>query len=288
MSKWRTTIEPREKLSAEAMEAFGAEAKVGLLATVNPAGEPHITLITSIMAKSASRLMWGQFSEGASKKNVLQNQRTGFCVLTEDRRLWRGKALWSHSEKQGEDYQRYNELPMFRYNAYFGIHTVHHMNLEVQYGKENLPLGKIALDVVSTLAGARAAGRQRPPAVFNAWTSSFLNNPATLKFLAWVDVDGFPKIVPVLGLKTADSGRLAFSPKAFNEELKQIPIGARIAVFGLSFKMEAVLLRGDFWGINRFLGLPLGVVDIDWVYNSMPPVPGQIYPQTKLAPVSRF
>ena len=33
---------------------------------------------------------------------------------------------------------------------------------------------------------------------------------------------------------------------------------------------------------------PLGTVDIEWVYNSMPPAHGQIYPEVPLEPVIEF
>ena len=61
-----------------------------------------------------------------------------------------------------------------------------------------------------------------------------------------------------------------------------------MAVFGLTMKMEDVLIRGSFRGFDRKLGIRLGTVDIEWVYNSMPPVHGQIYPETPLKPVVDF
>ena len=52
------------------MSAFEESAKIGLLATVDPQGLPHVSLITSIQAKSPDALMFGQFSEGLSKQHV--------------------------------------------------------------------------------------------------------------------------------------------------------------------------------------------------------------------------
>ncbi|MRR37157.1 hypothetical protein EG829_21365 [bacterium] len=86
---------------------FEPEAKVGLIATVNPAGLPHITLITALQAKTTEELIWGQFSEGLSKQHVKTNPKTGFLIMTLDRSLWRGKALWSHQETHGEDYMMF-------------------------------------------------------------------------------------------------------------------------------------------------------------------------------------
>jgi hypothetical protein len=52
--------------------------------------------------------------------------------------------------------------------------------------------------------------------------------------------------------------------------------------------MEDVLVRGRWRGLRRFAGIRAGAVEVDWLYNSMPPVPGQVYPPVELAPVSRF
>lgn len=50
------------------MKEFEPEAKVGLIATINSEGLPHITLITALQAKNSKQLIWGQFTEGMSKK----------------------------------------------------------------------------------------------------------------------------------------------------------------------------------------------------------------------------
>lgn len=281
-------VTKRFRFEAADMEAFKAEAKVGLLATVNPDGLPHVTLITSMQAKDPTRLVWGQFSEGASKVHVKQNPRTGFLILSLDRKLWRGKALWTHLETEGEDYEMYNRKPMFRYNAYFGIHTVHFMNLVETCGRETLPLVRIVLASLATKAakaGARSAGRDP---VLKPWAEGLFNRMDALKFLGYVDDDGFPSLIPLLPCQAAGPRRLAFSPLAYGEETARIKEGTQVAVFALSMQMEDVLVRGAFVGYERVRLQRLGVIDLEWVYNSMPPVPGQIYPPIELKPVVNF
>src|SRR4030042_6567168 len=75
------------------LKQFEPEAKVGLIATINQEGLPHITLITALQAKTPDKLIWGQFSEGQSKENVKTNPKTGFLIMTLNRRLWRGEGL---------------------------------------------------------------------------------------------------------------------------------------------------------------------------------------------------
>ena len=59
-------------------------------------------------------------------------------------------------------------------------------------------------------------------------------------------------------------------------------------VFGLTMKMEDVMLRGTFREVSRSRGIQTGTIDIKWVYNSMPPCHGQIYPPVELEPVTEF
>jgi hypothetical protein len=52
--------------------------------------------------------------------------------------------------------------------------------------------------------------------------------------------------------------------------------------------MEDVLIRGTFQGYERRRSMNVGTIDIEWVYNSMPPAHGQIYPQAELKAVVHF
>lgn len=278
-----------KKLTAfdqEAMQAFEPEAKVGLLATVNPDGLPHITLITALQAKTPQQLIWGQFTEGRSKAHVRANPKTAFLILTMDRKLWRGRAVWTHAVKEGPDYEMFNTKPMFRYNAYFGIHTVHYMDLVETSGREGLPLGAIVASSLLTALAKHQARTHLTDRILKPWAEGLFNGMATLKFIAHVGPDGFPVITPLLQCQAADSHRLAFVPLAYRSELARIPERAPVAVFGLSMQMEDCLVRGTY---RKHDGrIPLGMVDIDWVYNSMPPAPGQIYPEVALKPVVNF
>ncbi|MEW6263471.1 MAG: pyridoxamine 5'-phosphate oxidase family protein [Thermodesulfobacteriota bacterium] len=270
------------------IKAFEPEAKIGLLATLNPEGWPHLTFLSSMRAKDHRTLMFGQFTEGLSKVHVRDNPRTGFLIMTPDKRLWRGKARWTHSARQGEDFEMYNNQPMFRYNAYFGINTVHYLDLVETGGRENLPMAAIiAAAVLTRLA------RTGPPAeterILKPWAEDLFNKMGALKFLAWVDRDGFPKIVPVVQGQAWGSRGLVFSAFAYGPELSDLTPGLKVAVFGLFIdNMEDVLVRGEFAGFSRRRGLRIGRVDLDWVYNAMPPKQGQIYPVQELKPVVNF
>ncbi|HPS85174.1 MAG TPA: pyridoxamine 5'-phosphate oxidase family protein [Spirochaetota bacterium] len=261
--------------------------KIGLIATVNSEGAPHISLITSIQPLGADKLVFGEFSYGLSKWHVRNNPKSAFLMMTMDKSLWRGKSLWKERKKEGPEYIMYNEKPMFRYNTYFGINTVHYLDMIECGGKESLPLIKIILSVLLTRLSGKVKKKTSVDPLSNL-SISFFNRMDSLKFLAYVGDDGYPEIIPVIQCRAASSESIVFSPAAYSDEMKKIPEGAEVAVFAMTLDMESVLVRGNFQGYKRSNFVNRGTVEIDWVYNSMPPVHGQIYPPVPLNPVDEF
>jgi hypothetical protein len=268
------------------LACFEPEAKVGLVATLSPDGRPHLTLLTSLMAPRTDQLAFGQFSHGRSKQNVRTNPQTGFLIMTRDRKLWRGKARWTHQRTEGPEYEAFNQKPMFRYNAYMGIHTAHYLDLVDTKGREALPLAAIGLGLLM----GRLAARPQPDGLpaLKPWAKGLFQRVGSLKFLARVDSDGFPWITPVLPLTAPDSGHLVFPAMGYGRELARLTEGEPVAVLGLTFQMESVLAGGRFEGFGASRGIRMGRIRLEWVYNSMPPKQGPIYPPQPLAAVTRF
>lgn len=276
-----------KEFTVEDMKEFEPIEKVGLIGTINEKGLPHITLITAIQAKTPGQIIWGQFTEGLSKANLRKNPSAAFLIMTPKKNLWRGKAKWTNEEKSGEDYEMFNKKPMFRYNSYFGIHTVHYMDKIEVSEKENLPVRNIILSTLKTLIAKGGAKTGEKEYILNLWTRTFFDKLSTLKFLSYVQKDGFPTIIPIIQCQAPDSRRLVFATFPYAEELNKIPRSTCVAVFGLNLNMESVLVRGIFLGCKRIRGVNLGIIDIDWVYNSMPPKPGQIYPRVNLESIQK-
>jgi hypothetical protein len=274
--------------SEQEMKAFEPAEKIGLVACINPEGLPHISLITSIMAPKPDQLTLGQFCKGLSKQYIQKNRNISFLIMTMDKKMWRGRAIWTHLKKEGPEYERYNEIPMFRYNTYFGINTVHYLDLIETSGGEDLPMSKIMLSAMLTKLSKRAVASGVNDRILKPFAENLFNQLDSLKFLAYVGKEGFAEIVPLIQCQAADSRTLAFSPIAFKDEISHITKNTPVAVFCLTMKMEDVLIRGIFRGYNRAIGLKLGTIDIEWVYNSMPPAHGQIYPEVELTPIVDF
>jgi len=279
-----------DALDEAAVAASEKDAKIALLGTVDPEGLPHLTLITSIQARSPTELMFGQFTEGSSKRHVKENPRTGFLLMSAAREVWRGKARWKGEAKRGRDYELYNEKPMFRYNAYFGIHTVRYLHIVEVVDKRTVWVPQLLAGQAATAYAKCLARSQRgsDTRVLTPWAESHVSKAKTLKFLAYTGADGYPEILPPIACRAIDDRRLAFSPIGNRRELEHVEQGCCVAVFALNLAMESVLIRGRFAGYRDHGGVRTGRIDIDWVYNSMPPKQGRIYPPEPLEPVTSF
>jgi hypothetical protein len=207
--------------------------------------------------------------------------------MNREKELWRGKARWIGEARSGEDYEMYNRKPMFRYNSYFGIHTVHYLDLVAFSGKETIPTAGLTVGSLVTSLARRLMATGAAGEILRPWAEKHVARLGTLKFLSYVRDDGYPAIVPVVPCQTAGSARLVFAPTVHRAELAAIPSSATVAVFALNLQMESVLIRGRFRGYRRYAGLRAGAIDIDWVYNSMPPMQGQIYPVPGFPPTPR-
>jgi len=275
----------RKEFDTSCQKIFENDSKIGLLCSIAPDGYPHIALISSISVKDGKTMMWGQFSKGLSKDYLLNNPKTGFMVVLPDMRWWTGKALYKGSEIKGDDLVYFNNKPLFRYNAYFGFHTVHYEELVDISEGEKLPLLKIACGYFASKAlkkkAANNGGAEKvekmPP--FGITLASAL---AGLKFVAFADTDGFPRIIPVLQGQPVDSSTLVFSTTPYGDMLQQIPPDAKAAVYLANMDLESLLLQGRWNNTIKNGKLKYSRFEIDRVYNSMLPITGYIYPPKTL------
>lgn len=262
-----------DKIKSEDMKKFETSYKVGLVATLEENGDPHVSLLSTLMAKSEKEMMLGKFIFGESNENLLRNPKAGFLIMSLDKEFWTGKMTYTHYLKNGEDYELYNRQPIYRYNSYFGIDSVYYLDLlEISEGRALDMAGIVANSLRVMLARSRFK-RDNAQKAMKPWAFELMRKMGTMAFISFVDKDGYPAIIPCIQLQAADSETLVLSSSPYKSELERIPAGARVAVFGANLKFESVLLKGVFSGFSG----GLATVKIDRVYNSMPPKHGYIY-----------
>lgn len=263
-------------------EALAKDAKLAFLATLHEDGRPHLTLLTTLAAHGSKGLMFGQFCEGLSKENIRRDPRVAFLVMDMNRLVWRGRARWTHASRGGEDYEAYNRKPLFRYNSYFGVHTVHYFDLVSCRGPEPVEMSKLVAGAILSRAAGLVAARATPEALTH-FSKGLFDKLDGLKFMSFVRADGWPEMAPIVAAASAGPGGLVVASTTLTDT-PPAP-GSRVAVFAMNLALESVMVRGV---IGRFVGIgPLKVanIEIEAVYNSMPPKASFIWPKEPLRPV---
>ncbi|NLD26337.1 MAG: pyridoxamine 5'-phosphate oxidase family protein [Acholeplasmataceae bacterium] len=271
-------------INSEDREKFSVSGKIGLISSISPEGMPHVAFISTIQALSEDEIIWGEFITGRSKIYLRDNPKAGFLVLNTDKEWWNGKAVETAVRDSGPEYDLLNNAPLFRYNTYFGIGKAHYMKLTAFSGKQNLPMGGI---VKGALLGRLIKGGVKPnpdkTEKMRGLTVKLLKDIGSLKFLSYVDEDGFPVIFPIIQAVMKDSGRIFIPMTVYSEHFAKIKPGSKIAVFLANLELSTVLLQGTYQGIDKKLGVKYAIFDVEKIYNSMPPITGYIYPQEEMA-----
>lgn len=272
------------KVNAKDALDLGNPFKIALVAMLDDKKDIHMTLLSSLMNKGEDKMMFGEFIVGGSKKYIYENPDTGFFIMNTNKEFWTGKMHFTHSTTEGEDYVHFNELPLYRFNTYFGVNTVHYADLIDITEKQPLNMGGIIANAlkVSFLKSFLAGDKKKE--VLRPWAQKFLAALAGLMFIGYVGEDGFPKIVPVIQAQSASSSRIVLTMKPYADMLTDLKDGARVAIYGMSLDMEGVLIKGTFTKSK----CDLGYVEIDTVFNPCPPKHGYVYPEVPNLPITEF
>jgi len=260
-------------ITKDARALLAMTSKVALVGTTDDEGCPHLTFLASMQALGDDQLIFGQFCVGLSKEFLLQRPDCAFLALTPDKRWLRGSARLTRTAKTGTEFDMYNNKPLFRYNAYFGVNTVWYLDLLGITDVQALPLPQIGSGALLSRALAPFAAENEKNALTQFGRALFagIGNP---KFLCYAGEDGL-SIVPVVQATHAGTDRIAFAGRPYGEELQSLTPGMQVCVMALNLDMQSVLVKGTYSGKKA----GMHVLDIQRVYNSMPPASGYIFPR---------
>lgn len=268
-----------DRIDDASVQMMDCDSKVGVLATCDESGYPHLSFISSIQALGDHALTFGQFSAGLSKRFVLDRPQVGFLVLSADKRYLSGNATYTHSANTGKEFDLYNNKPLFRYNSYMGFYRVFYLNLERISALKPLPMGSIILGAILSRVKALFVQKSEKGALPLVGQKLF-SQLDSLKFLCYYDANNTARILPVVQATSAGSDRIVLCRVPFGKALSNIPDGAKVSILCLNLQMESVLVKGCYHN---------GVLSIERVYNSMPPKMEYVYPRSEqMEPVRSF
>ncbi|MFX1274088.1 MAG: pyridoxamine 5'-phosphate oxidase family protein [Promethearchaeota archaeon] len=276
------------ELTEEAIEFTATELKLALLATIDHRGWPHLTLITYNRAKTNNQIVWGQFTEGLSKKYVIENPKQGILYMNISMpfKFLQIKSDFSHIESEGEDLDYFNKLELMRYMTYVRIYKAYYEKVIAATSLRALPILSIAKGIIKNIIGKGGMKTGFEEKRLDVIGYKIFKGPINPKFISYIDPsDGYPVILPCLQLQAVDHNRLIFPlGSALRDDLKKIPQNSNIAVYGANFDLANQMINGIFTGFKKSRGITFGIIEIKEVYNSSPPLPGVIYPERRVRP----
>jgi len=263
---------------------------VKLISTIDSRGWPHITIITSNRAKTKDQIVWGQFFAGTSKENVTINPKQGIFYMTAEApfKFIQVKADFTHTKTEGDDLDNFNRSNFFRYFTYINIYKVFYSKIIAVTPLRVLPPGSIPRKIVKAIL--KEAKTNLDEQRLNVIGYKLFTNKIGVRAIAYIDPsDGYPIIIPHLQINAVDHNRLYFPLTALKEDFLKIPVNSKVAVIGANFDMASQVVKGTFTGIQSVENVEYGLIDIEEIYNSSPPIVGKIYPEIETKPkVSNF
>ncbi len=278
------------EFSDELIEFTQPEIMVKLVSTIDSRGWPHLTIITSNRAKNRDQIIWGQFFAGTSKENVQKNPKQGIFYMTPEApfKFIQVKADFTHTKTEGEDLEYFNQLDFFRYLTYINVYKIFYNNVIAVTPIRDLPPGNIPRKIIKAIE--KEAKTNLEEKRLNVIGYKLFTLKIGVRAIAYIDPsDGYPIIIPHLQLNAVDHNRLYFPLTALKEDFLQIPVNSKVAVIGANFDMASQVVKGTFTGIRKFEEIEYGLIDIEEIYNSSPPIVGKIYPEIETRPkVDKF
>ncbi|HUT81123.1 MAG TPA: hypothetical protein VMZ29_07965 [Candidatus Bathyarchaeia archaeon] len=270
-----------EKLTQKAVEFTHPDIMAKMIATIDSNGDPHITMITSNKAVNPSTVKWGEFTYGTSKKNVLANSKQGILFMTAEMpfKFIQIKADFNYCSTEAEDAADFNQTDLFRYNVYMRVYKTYFNKVKEASSIRDIPLFGIVKGIIRNLFGKRKHRTGKIENRLPKFGTKLYNGLVFPKFIAYLDPkDGYPIIIPCFQARSIENKKIIFPLSQFKDDLLKIPENSKVAVFVMDFETETMLVKGTYLGITN----SRGVIEIEQVYNSMPPQPGMIYPKLEV------
>jgi len=287
MAKNKNKIEWSSEISEKGIEFTQPDIMLKLISTIDERGWPHVTLISSNRAISKNKIAWGAFTEGLSKKYVKKRPKQGIFYMNTGIpfKFLQVKADFSYITKEGKDLEHFNQTQLMRYFTYYRVHTAYYNDVVVATPVRDLPLFGIVKGIIKDIIGKGGAKTKLVEKRLNVLGYKLFAAPIAVRVISYIDpADGYPTMVPSIQLQAADHNRLVFPPSILKDDLYQIPVDSKVAVFGMNFDFYNQVVKGTFTGFKKFRGIKFGVIEIEEIYNSTPPVAGVIYPKVEKVP----
>ena len=187
---------------------FLPDMMIKILATIDDDNKPNLVFINSFEANDNKTLTFAEFIWGKSKRYLQDRKKCAVDFLTLDNHNWIVKGDFDHWEYDGDKYDYYMHKDLFRNNAYTGITRVGYINVK----KVIAPKTPVKTDrkVVKILKNFVKEGKANidKPEIMPKMVEPIFKGTSNMKFIGFIDTDGYPMIIPTMELVPVNLNRL--------------------------------------------------------------------------------
>jgi hypothetical protein len=256
-------VNTKDSFSSSDVEELQSKTKIGLLATISQGGFPHISLVPTITITSREIVMLQSLHPNLVNEHLQALQKMGFLILTTDKFMWRGKALYV-GEKKVEDTS--NIPSVSKTDTWLAVEV----QVVETHGKERLRLLPIVVSSLLTKLASSGLRSTMGEPILEPWAQKLFNKADSLKFASYITDTGYPIIVPLFHGLARDAQAIDFTLHVYQGELASLKSSQKIALFTLATDLEQILVRGTFQGYTRNRLIRLGTIHLEWIQKLVP------------------
>jgi hypothetical protein len=268
------------KLPEEVKAMFSEEMAAKFLATRNGDGKVNLAAIVSLQPPADGRddrLIFGEFLMWKSRANLEQDSRVGAAVVNLKLRMASLTGDFRGFERKGTYMDQINSSRLFMYNAYTGVRQAGIVDVREVGPVRRASYSRVMVDLLALQLKRLFASKDGqvkgviPPIVRQKFAT-----PTSVKALAVIGSDGYPRVYPVMSVASWGKDGLLIKVSGYNRELCDLPSLVEAACCVLTMNAISYQVKGKLEKAGRnFLKLRA-----EEVYSSSPPLAGEkIYPR---------
>ncbi len=260
------------ELTAGARELFAQEMAAKFLATVDGEGRPNVALIVTLQPPPdgrGDRLIFGEFLMWRSREYLLNNPRVGMACVDTKLRMVTLSGDFRGFERTGIYKEAMDASPLMRYNAYSGVRSAGVIDVREAGEERRASLLSIPLDLL--LLKLRGGGGLRQGVELPRLVKEKFTMITSIKAVAVVGEDGYPRVIPVLPVVEKGRGVLLFKAASYNRELAEVRTPCPAAMALVTMDAKSYKVKGEL----QSAGKGFFALRVDEVFNAMPPRVGE-------------
>ncbi|RJP27093.1 MAG: pyridoxamine 5'-phosphate oxidase family protein, partial [Actinobacteria bacterium] len=261
------------EMPQEVRELFAEEMAAKFLATVDPEGKPNVALIVTLQPPPdgrKDRLIFGEFLMWKSREYLEGNAHVAAAVVNTKLRMATLKGDFVGFEKTGPYKEALDASNLMRYNAYSGMRAAGVVDVREVYPVRGAFMLGVPLDFLKARMH-RPGGGNGGTAVPAMVKEKFIKL-TSVKALAVMEDDGYPRIHPVMAAAPAGESGFVLQITKYNRALAEVKVPCPAALCALTFDVKSYKVKGELAPLTSHALL----FKVHEVYNAMPPLAGDL------------